>query len=51
MYKSLKEKYLKGWVTEKQLAHYVDLKKITATQMQEIMKAKDAKDKEEAIEI
>lgn len=41
MYKALKERYLKGWVTEEQLAHYVELKKITVVQMQEIMKAKD----------
>lgn len=50
-YEDIKARYLKNWVTKEQLARYVELKAITAAEMQEIMEAKDDKDKEEAIEI
>lgn len=50
-YEDIKGRYFKNWVTDGQLTRYVELQVVTAAEMQEIMKAKDDKEKEEAIEI
>lgn len=42
MFESLKDRYLKGWVTDEQLKLYVDLKVITDKQMKDIIKSKEA---------
>lgn len=36
MYERIKERYLKGWVTDEQLQRYVELGAITQVQAEEI---------------